>query len=166
MYVFQGLDPRAQIAVDAGAKRTVADSLRWAGFVLYAVDAAAMARIIINYDEGAVPWSDTQYLPNVTGQEAVDWMLDNADEAIESIRRARAAYDSNFPTPSIAALSAALCIIGRVDPNGAAKMAQDMADLRMDGRGDPLHTLHKKMRAVQDGERTPPAALVYLYLRT
>lgn len=166
MFAFHNLDPEAQKVVDTGAKRTAADSLRFAGITRFASEIAAMAKIVIAWDAGGYRKSGSSSQPDVPSQMITDWGLGNFDAATAAADLASQVYRSPFPTLSRGTLAAALFVISRVDEEDARKFAMDMIDLRLSGPGDPLYTLHKRIdSAMKSREAVGTAGQLFFYFR-
>lgn len=170
MFVFRELDPNAQTVVDTGAKRSPADALKFAGVEHYTNELAAIAKIMTIWDEGGFTRSGASHgSGEVTSTEVIDWIAtgDNHARAVEAVLLAKRVNKSLFPIPSTSTLAAVLIIFGRVDEEGARQFAEDMADLRLNGKGDPLFTLHSRLtRAKVSKEVLRTPGQLFCYIRT
>ena len=169
MIVVSGLDPLVMPVIDGVQKRSASDALRWAGFT-NANDLAAMAKIVISFDGGVMKTSTSARLLDVPAEEILGWVEANSDAATDAVSVTRRIYDAKYPTPSLAALAAAVFIITRISPLGAASFFGDMANLAMRGKGDPLFTLYGRLAnaGMRAGgrEHLGGASLLHLYFRT
>ena len=169
MIVVHDLNPDIMPVIDGVQKRGAGDALRWAGFT-NANDLAAMAKIVISFDGGVMKTSTSARLLDIPAEEILEWAEMNGESATDAVTLARRIYDAKYPTPSLAALASAAYIITRISPQGAAQFFEDMANLTMRGKGDPLFTLYGRLANVgtRSGkrERLGGASLLHLYFRT
>lgn len=170
MFVVRGLDPAVRIVIDTGAKRSPGDALKFAGVPHYSTDVAAMAKTVILWNEGSLKKSGSSSSGReVTNSELIEWAGANAERAVEFITlTGRIVNKGNgFPTPSKSALAAALFVLADVDNVQTQELASDMANLRMAGRGDPLHALFTRLNMAKTRrEVLRPAGLLFCYFRT
>lgn len=168
MIVVYDLNPDIMPVIDGVQKRGAGDALRWAGFT-NANDLAAMAKIVLSFDGGVMKTSTSARLLDIPAEEILEWAEVNGESATDAVMLARRIYDAKYPTPSLAALAAAAHIITRISPQGADQFFEDMANLTMRGKGDPLFTLYGRLANVGARNRRESlgaASLLHLYFRT
>lgn len=156
LLVVTELDPDVQVVIDANAKRSGGDALKFKQLGAHYSLIAAAARIGISRDTGRLILSSERASATPTNTEVVEWVGDNADildaaSLADSYRRAIPAR------PAVLAYSA--MILRRIDPALADEFFESIRDMRTSGKGDPRLALYKFLSASHDGKGHPEAQI-------
>lgn len=139
MMIVRNLDPEAQSAIDSGSKRSTADALRFKGHGEYATTVAAIARVAIGWEEGALRSATSHNAREVTNAETVEWVESNTDvhEAASFAHR----YAKRIgATPT--ALGFATLHFFRINVEAGINFVTSIAERDMSGKGDPRVALY------------------------
>ena len=134
--VAKGLDPRVQVVIDAGSKRSGADALKFAGLEKYRTVVASMAKLDRALSLGGVRADSISVARGrSTNAEVTQWWEENPDAE-------RAAADGSGLTHSIgatskSAVSYALLRLRSIDEEAANEFFASIAEMRTNGAGDP-----------------------------
>lgn len=139
LLVVRGLDPRAQSVIDAGAKRSAGDALKFAGVKGY-VRVASLARLCLVLEAGS---DDPRNGAGYSNSDIDRYRL--AHPEVEQAVHATYQLTSGIPMnpTNIAYCWMRLC---EVDPGDCADFFEAMANYATEGRGDPRNTLLLKLR--------------------
>lgn len=146
MFVFFDMPAEAQLVMDMGAKRTVADALKFSGVTGCSLTAlAAAARIGVLWDEGFLKHSaQSGTAREVTSLEAIEWVENNPD-AIPATANADLLRKSLPLPPSV--LAFANMMLTRIDSAKAAQFFGLAANFQTSGKGDPIYTMLRRYQA-------------------
>jgi len=142
MMIVRNLDPDAQAAIDAGAKRSTADALRFKGHHEYATTVAAVARLARAWEAGGLRSATSHGAGEVTNAEVVEWVEENED-----VHEA-AAFGTRYAKrvgASPTALTFASMLFFRIDTQAGIDFITSIAERDMDGRGDPRVALYEAL---------------------
>ena len=162
MFVFRNLNPDVQMVIDTGAKRSAADALKFAGVAGEPNVLAAMARIAIIWNEGGYRRAAaSSSRREVTNTEVVEWAMENP-QAADAIPVARTVGGMGAP---ISTVSFAAMLLMEIDSEDAAEFFSSIANLRTQGKGDPVYTLLKRYELARAGKEklSTPQHLFYIF---
>lgn len=165
-FVFWNLNPDAQLVMDMGAKRTIADALKFSGVSGCNLNTlAATARIAICWDEGFYRKSgQSSKTREVTSLETIEWCYGNPD-AIVSVSTADLLRRSIRVPPSV--LAFAHLLFSRIDTDEANRFFALCSNFQTSGKGDPIYTmLRRYQNADQAREKIDIAQHLFLIFRT
>lgn len=149
LLVVRGLDPKAKSVIDAGAKRTAADALKFAGVTNYTA-VAALCRLCILFESGG---DDTRHGSLVSNSEVEDYR-DAHPEVELAVAATRTIIGKIQMLPSVTAYC--WMRLADVSESDCAAFFTAIVDSATDGKGDPRKTLLDKLRDDHDkGIRTP-----------
>lgn len=157
LLVVRGLDPRAKSVIDAGAKRSAADALKFAGVTNYTL-VASLCRLCLIIDSGATDATTGKKFSNSEIEEYREQHPETevAASAINS-------YKARLPMqPSVTAYC--WMRLSEVDTEACVEFFTSMADSATDGRGDPRKTLLDKLRDHKDKKVKDSAAKQIQYV--
>lgn len=166
MFVFYNMPDESQLVMDMGAKRTVADALKFAGVSgCSLVVLAAAARVGILWEEGFFKHSgQSGSAREVTSLETIEWVEQNPD-AISAVSNADLLRKS-LPIPS-SALAFANMTLSRIDAAKTAHFFSLAASFQTSGKGDPIYTmLRRYQNAAASGEKFRTPQHLFLIFRT
>lgn len=152
MLVVTELDPDVQTVIDAGAKRSGGDALKFKGLGGHYTVISAAARIGISRDTGKLVLASDRASATPTNPEIIEWVSENMD-IIEAAALADG-YRRSIPARP-AVLAYAALILRRIDPEQAEEFFDAIQYMRTDGKGDPRLTLSKFLSASQEGKGHP-----------
>jgi hypothetical protein len=162
LFVFRNLNPDVQMVIDTGAKRSAADALKFAGIPGEANVLAAMARLAIIWVEGGYRRAAaSSSRREVTNTEVVEWAVENP-QAADSIPVARAVSGLGAPISTVAF---AAMTLADIDAEDAGDFFGSIANLRTQGKGDPIYTLLKRYELARAGKEklSTPQHLFYIF---
>lgn len=160
--VLRGLAPETREVMDTGTKRTPADALGFAGFDRDKNVAAAVARIAIARENGAIRTALSSNPDNITNTETVNWCREH-EEVFHSISLAR----RTTKNIGIQASPWAYClwVLQQIDGPSATEFADSMHEFRgLTGKGDPRAAMLTTFRNAQLGRRRVPSAAETIYI--
>lgn len=165
MLVVRGLNPGAQEVMDSGAPRSAADALGLRGHV-GGKNIAAVLNVYTCWERGlynhAMASPDSK--AKLTNSEVVDLAADRPD-LIEATRFA-ARLRSALPVP-VGALAVAYTVFSNLDADDAEEFFSRIANLTTSGKGDPIHTLIRRVGEYRERrEQIRPATALYFLFRT
>lgn len=146
------LDPDVQTVVDAGAKRSGADALKFKGLGGHYSVIAAAARIGLSRESGRLVLATDRASVNPTNPEVIEWAVENLD-VIEAAARAEH-YRKIIPARP-AVLTYAVMELSRIDAGLTIEFFDSIRDMRTTGRGDPRLALSKFLAASREGTGHP-----------
>lgn len=159
--VVRGLDPKAREVIDTGAKRTGGDALRFAGFTQDPTVMAAVARIADARENGFLRTAMATSIPTLSNSDIIAWAELNPDVA-SAIALARRTGKSINIQPSVWAYC--LYELEKVGANAAVEFAESIADMRLDGKGDPRRVLLEIFHRAATGQRRKPGIAESIYI--
>lgn len=161
--IVRGLEPDAQTALDAGAKRSGADALRFKGHTAHASDLASIARIATAYESGELRSVYSSITTPLTATEILDWVAAHP-EVEEAVNLARRVYRSIGGTPS--AMGFSVFRLAEVDAEQAFEFFTSTAEYRTNGATDPRSTLIRTFARLKEQRvALTPALQVSLIFR-
>lgn len=159
--VVNGLDPRSREVIDTGAKRTGGDALRFAGFTQDPTVTAAVARIADARENGYLRTAMATSIPTLSSSDIIAWAELNP-EVVSAISLARRTAKSINIQPSVWAYC--LFEIEKVGANATVGFAESIADMRLDGKGDPRRVLLEIFHRAATGQRRKPGVAEAIYI--
>lgn len=150
------LDPDVQTVIDAGAKRSGGDALKFKGLGGHYTMISAAARIGISRDTGKLILASDRAKATPTNPEVIEWVSENMD-VIEAAALADG-YRRSIPARP-AVLAYAALVLRRVDVEQAEEFFDAIQYMRTDGKGDPRFTLSKFLSASHEGKGHPEAQI-------
>jgi len=159
--VVKGLDPRSREVIDTGATRTGGDALRFAGFSQDPTVLAAVARIADARENGYIKTAMATNVPSLSNSDIIAWADLNPDVA-SAISLARRTGKTINIQPSVWAYC--LYELEKVGANAAVEFAESIADMRLDGRGDPRRVLLDIFHRAATGQRRKPGVAESIYI--
>ena len=161
MLVVKGLDPRSREVIDTGAKRTGGDALRFAGFTQDPTVLAAVARIADARENGYLRTAMATNIPTLSNSDIIAWAELNPDVG-SAISLARRTGKSINIQPSVWAYC--LYELEKVGAHAATEFAESIADMRLDGKGDPRRVLLEIFHRAATGQRRKPGVAESIYI--
>lgn len=166
-FVVQGLPAEAAQTIDAGAHRSPADALFFAGEQRHhSKDVAAALNTWHQWTNGV--------LDDCRAQPAGNWKLSNAAvveawEAHPEVARAgveaKALYQRGLRVP-VGAIAVALLELRALDFDVANDFFDRIVELRTSGKGDPIHTFISRLQDESSlGRRVLPSTALYMLFR-
>jgi hypothetical protein len=151
--VVPNLEPKAMRVIDTGAKRSAADALAmgspgaWENIPLHTVSAAS--RIGVLMDRGRFIYRDLK----PTQSEIVAW----AEEHPDIKQHARRAHlnGKSFDAPP-AVVGYAMWRLAQIDTFEAGAFFDRWIELQLNGSGDPLAALIRRLRSAKDNRENLP----------
>lgn len=163
MLVARNLDPAVQIVIDAGAKRTAGDALKFDGVGGNVAQVAAIARIAVAWDNGGMRSAAAGLSLRLTNSEVIDWVSENP-EALTAAALASRHFTKIGMTPS--ALGFAAMKFLELDETDAIEFLSTTAEMNVDGMNDPRVVLIRTLlRLKQERVRLTPALQLSLIFR-
>ena len=173
MYVVGGLATESQAVMDSGSTRSTADSLivprnGRAGYAIeVAGDLAPIARVLLAWESGkmihAMSAEPSSGMSPASNTEIADF-IDARPGLVDIIGIVRPAR-KQCPMP-IGALGAAGYTFSRIDPDATVDFYDRITSLYLDGKGDPIATLIKRVRDEQlQRKRMLNSTALYLQIR-
>lgn len=165
LLVIRGIAPEAQGVMDTGSPRTGADALTMRG-ITQSKDVATAASTLILYSRGFYRHCMVQSnaVDRPTHSEIVA-MVERYPQIVESAMFARSLYKT-LPLP-VGPLAVAHTIFVRLSPDDAAAYFDSIANLNTRGKGDPVHTLLKRVSETRSRrERIWPSTALFLLFRS
>jgi len=159
--VVRGLDPRSREVIDTGAKRTGGDALRFAGFTQDPTVLAAVARIADARDNGYLKTAMATSIPTLSNSDIIAWAELNPDVSSAVLLARRTGKSINIQ-PSVWAYC--LYELEKVGAHSAVEFAESIADMRLDGRGDPRRVLLEIFHRAATGQRRKPGVAESIYI--
>lgn len=167
MFVFHNMHPDSQLVMDTGAKRTVADALKFAGIKGANLNIlAAAVRIGILWEEGWYRRSGqaSNAAREVTSLETLEWLESNKD-AIAAAHTADLLRKAIPMPPSV--IGFAVMKLSRIDSEQTAKFFSLLANFQTQGRGDPIFTMIRRYQGAKDSrEKLATAQHLFITFRT
>jgi hypothetical protein len=157
--VVRGLDPRAREVIDTGAKRSPGDALRFAGFTNDPTLLAAVARLADARENGYLRTAMASNMPTLSNADVIAWAQRNRDVS-SAMSLARHTYRAINIQPSVWAYC--LYEISKLDD--ASEFAESIADMKLDGRGDPRRVLLEIFHRAATGQRRKPDVAEAIYI--
>ena len=159
--VVKGLDPRAREVIDTGAKRTASDALKFAGHTQDATLLAAVARIADARENGYLRTAMATSVPQLSNSDVIAWVELNPEVGSAVLLSRRTGKAINIQ-PSVWAYC--LYELQKVDVGKANEFAESIADMRLDGKGDPRKTLLDIFHRAATGQRRKPGVAEAIYI--
>lgn len=159
--IVEGLDPRAREVIDTGAKRTASDALKFAGHTQDATLLAAVARIADARENGYLRTAMATTVPQLSNSDVIAWVELNPDVASAMLLARRTGKAINIQ-PSVWAYC--LHELQKVDVGLAAEFAESIADMRLEGKGDPRKVLLDIFHRAATGQRRKPGIAEGIYI--
>lgn len=164
--VVRDLDPNVQSVLDGQAKRAARDALFFNGVEKDRNVLAALAKIDIARQAGAMATALSGTPESPTNAEVVQWFTDN-DDAAFAADQSRKVYKfiGASPTP----LAYAIMVTSRIDLEASLEFFNSTAEGRTNGIGDPRLTLLRTLerdRKNNRGSAEGSAQQIYYILRT
>lgn len=158
--VVRGLDPNAKAVVDAGAKRSAGDALKFAGVTNYTA-VASLARLCLILEAGS---DDSRNGRSYSNTEIDDYRLAHPD--VEAAVAATTHYIARALPLLPTVTSYCWMRLSQIDNGDCAVFFEAMANNATEGRGDPRNTLLLKLRdAEAKGIRLSHAEQISLVIR-
>lgn len=155
--VIRNLDPRVKMVIDAGAKRSATDALKWAGVSVQAKDIAATIRVAVAYETGLLATAlDNLSRTQLTNSEVVEWNNSNPDVAPAVAFAGRIARRLGSTTPGVA--TAALILFRDNEAEPVINFFESTAEMRTNGTGDPRKALIDAFAKIRNKEHRAPSA--------
>jgi hypothetical protein len=153
------LAPDAMSVVDTGSKRSTADVLSLSDDTITNPSVvAATIRIAVAAETGRLASNDVK----ATNGEITDWLNEHRN-VLEYTRRVSATA-RHFDAPA-AVIAYSWWKCASVDVFEANQFFEDWMEVRTNGRGDPLHTLYKRLQAAKKSnerlQRPVQVALIF-----
>lgn len=159
--VVKGLDPRAREVIDTGAKRTASDALKFAGHTQDATLLAAVARIADARENGYLRTAMATSVPQLSNSDVIAWVELNPEVSSAVLLSRRTGKAINIQ-PSVWAYC--LHELQKVDVGKANEFAESIADMRLEGKGDPRKTLLDIFHRAATGQRRKPGVAEAIYI--
>ncbi len=162
--VGRGLQPDVQDVLDSGAIRSARDALRMRGYE-NAKDLAATVLVHDLWHRGIYEncMSSTPSEERPTHAETIAYV--EAHPNLEVAVRLVSPVKRRLPL-AVGALATAHLATTLIDADAASEFFGRIADLRTEGRGDPVSTLLKRVQDMaQDRARKYPSTALYLVFR-
>ncbi|MGV3714357.1 hypothetical protein [Pseudolysinimonas sp.] len=159
--VVKGLDPHAREVIDTGAKRSASDALKFAGFNQDPNLLAAVARLADARENGYLRTAMAASVPSLSNADVIAWAERNPAVAA-AILLARRTYRAINIQPSVWAYC--LFELHKVSPDGALEFAESIADMRLEGKGDPRKTMIDIFHRAATGQRRKPEVAEAIYI--
>lgn len=159
--VVKGLDPRAREVIDTGAKRTASDALKFAGHTQDATLLAAVARIADARENGYLRTAMATSVPQLSNSDVIAWVELNPEVGSAVLLSRRTGKAINIQ-PSVWAYC--LYELQKVDVGKANEFAESIADMRLEGKGDPRKTLLDIFHRAATGQRRKPGVAEAIYI--
>lgn len=161
--IARGLDPMTQTVIDAGAKRSHADALSFAGETGNTKSLAAAARIAIAYDAGLLSTATSSFGGTLSNSEVLAW-VDAHPEVIDAAALASRTYKGIGCTPS--ALTFVALKLLALDGLAAYEFLVSTAEFRTNGAADPRSTLIRTFSRLKEQRvRLTPALQLAMIFR-
>ena len=159
--VVKGLDPRAREVIDTGAKRTASDALKFAGHTQDATLLAAVARIADARENGYLRTAMATSVPQLSNSDVIAWVELNPEVGSAVLLSRRTGKAINIQ-PSVWAYC--LYELQKVDVGKANEFAESIADMRLEGKGDPRKVLLDIFHRAATGQRRKPGVAEAIYI--
>ncbi|WP_284252774.1 hypothetical protein [Pseudolysinimonas kribbensis] len=159
--VVKGLNPQARGVIDTGAKRSGGDALRFAGYAQDPTLLAAVARLADARENGYLRTAMAANVPSLSNADVIAWVEKNP-RVSSALSIARRTYREINIQPSV--WTYCLYEMGKVDEGAASEFAQSIADMRLDGRGDPRRVLLDIFHRAATGQRRKPDVAEAIYI--
>lgn len=164
--VIRGLEPDTQAVMDAGTPRSTRDALTFAGHTnvkdLNAVISAHRAWLTGGFTHCM---ASLAYYSRPTNSEIVAYAEQNP-ETIAAAEHAKSIYNRGLRLP-VGAIAVAIIETAKIAPAQSADFFDRIVNLRTAGKGDPIHTLLKRVDSLRDqGHRVDTPMALYLMFRT
>lgn len=145
MLVVTGLDEDSQAFMDAGARRSAADALKFRGEA-NASFLASSVRLGIIVDRGITTRND-----GVSHAEVIEWLTVHPEirRSVAKASRFNAKMDIKPST-----MGYALYRMAKINEDDADEFFQDLIEMRTDGPGDPIYTLIQRMLVARKSRET------------
>lgn len=164
-FVVRGIDPSAQDVMDSGAPRSPGDALGLHGF-LGGNRIAAVLNVYTCWDQGlyvhAMAAPDSKQ--KLTNSEIVALACERPD-LVEATRFAMRIQRS-LPGVPVGAVALTYHLFADIDADDAEEFFSRIVNLTTAGKGDPVHTLVKRLGEYRDKRETLRASTaLYLIIR-
>lgn len=159
--VVKGLDPKSREVIDTGAKRSASDALKFAGHTSDPTLLAAVARLADARENGYLRTAMATNMPSLSNADVIAWAERNP-RALGALSLARRTYKAINIQPSVWAYC--LYEIQKLSEAGAIEFAESIADMRLDGRGDPRRVLLDIFHRAATGQRRKPEVAEAIYV--
>lgn len=150
LFVVRGIPAEAMAVMDTGARRTAADMLTLAGYS-YAAILGAAARLGIAWNEGGFVHANQSQPRSVTHSEVRDFVAEHP-------AMAHHASEASTWCRTIPARSAVVCFTRWLTAQKQGAQSNlfftNLAELRLNGPGDPLYTLHRRLTNARDNKES------------
>jgi len=160
-FVVRGLDPRAREVIDTGAKRTASDALKFAGHTQDATLLAAVARIADARENGYLRTAMATSVPQLSNSDVIAW-VDLNPEVTSAVLLSRRTGKAIGIQPSVWAYC--LYELQKIDSGAATEFAESVADMRLEGKGDPRKVLLDIFHRAATGQRRKPEVAEGIYI--
>jgi hypothetical protein len=161
VFVVRGLDPKAREVIDTGAKRSPGDALKFAGFHHDPTLLAAVARIADARDNGYLRTAMATNMPTLSNSDVIAWVELNPAAATAAAIARRTGRSINIQ-PSVWAYC--LYEMQKVDMSAASEFADSIAEMRLEGKGDPRAVLRDIFTRAATGQRRKPEVAEAIYI--
>lgn len=161
-----GLDPRVQVVIDAGARRSGSDALKFAGLEKYRTTVASMARLDYGVRGiGGASATSLRVYAEVTNAQITQWWEENPDAEAAAIDGT--GWSRTIGTGSPSSMAYAVMVLRRIDPDAVEEFFESMVQMRTEGKGDPRFTLVRFLGGLGDSARgdTKAAQTFYAVVR-
>jgi hypothetical protein len=157
----KGLDPQSRGVIDTGARRSGGDALRFAGHTQDSTLLAAVARLADARENGYLRTAMASNIPSLSNADILHWVEANP-RILNAISIARRTYREINVQPSVWAYC--LYELAKIDEGRAAEFAESIADMRLEGRGDPRRVLLDIFHRAATGQRRKPDVAEAIYV--